>query len=140
MFGHTYIEVNNTVFSFGRYAGGSSPPLGIMDPVGPGVLQKGTHQLAVDKMKKSPTLIYQFPLADANKIFGYLNGIYNSGTANTGKNGGMVTGMTYTLLGPNCTTLVIGALQVGGVNIPNLVSPSQFREWEGNQNLFMPAH
>ncbi|MGY3214529.1 DUF6443 domain-containing protein [Mucilaginibacter sp. HD30] len=140
MFGHTYIEVNNAVFSFGRYAGGSSPPLGIMDPVGPGVLQKGTHQLAVDKMKKSPTLIYQFPLADANKIFGYLNGIYNSGTPNTGKNGGMVTGMTYTLLGPNCTTLVIGALQVGGVNIPNLVSPSQFREWEGNQNLFMPAH
>jgi len=133
--GHTYIEVNGTVFSFGRYAGGNSPALGHFDPVGPGILIKATHQFAVDRMKKFPTNVYQFPNADANTIYNYLNGIYNQGTPNTNKNGGVYTGMTYTLLGPNCTTIVVGALQMGGVNIPDMVSPNDFVRWE-NGNLY----
>jgi RHS repeat-associated protein len=133
--GHTYIEVNGTIFSFGRYAGGNSPALGRFDPNGPGILIKATHQFAVDRMKKFPTNVYQFPNADANTIYNYLNGIYNQGTPNTNKNGGVYTGMTYTLLGPNCTTIVVGALQMGGVNIPDMVSPNDFVRWE-NGNLY----
>jgi hypothetical protein len=86
-------------------------------------------------MKKFPTNVYQFPNADANTIYNYLNGIYNQGTPNNNKNGGVYTGMTYTLLGPNCTTIVVGALQMGGVNIPDMVSPNDFVRWE-NGNLY----
>jgi hypothetical protein len=38
--GHVYIEVNGTVFSYGRYDGSYSPSSGAFGPVGPGVLNK----------------------------------------------------------------------------------------------------
>jgi hypothetical protein len=136
--GHAYIEVNNTVFSFGRYAGGDSPALGRFDPIGPGILIKGTHQFATDRMQKFPTNVYQFSNVDANAIYNYLNDIYNCGIPNPGKNGGVYTGLTYTLLGPNCTTIVSGALQVGGANIPMIGSPADFVRFE-NGDLYPPG-
>ncbi len=78
--GHACIEVNGTVFSFGRYAGGSSPSSGSLDPVGPGVLLKKSHQFAVDRMKKFPTNVYNFPDANSGAIYNYLNNLFNNGT------------------------------------------------------------
>jgi RHS repeat-associated protein len=116
--GHTYIEVNGTVFSYGRYDGSFSPSSGRFGPVGPGVLLKKTHQYAVDRMKKSPTTIYSFPNANSNAIYDYMNNAYNSGTP--APHGGMIID-TYFLFGNNCTTVTVGALRIGGVEIDPLI-------------------
>ena len=123
--GHVYIEVNGTVFSFGRYNGSYSPASGEFGPVGVGVLLKKTHSFAVERMAKNPTSVYNFPGADANKTFNYLNNAYNSGTPNE-YSGGMIIG-TYSLLGNNCTTVTCNALQAGGVDISTIQSPMTFK-------------
>jgi RHS repeat-associated protein len=124
--GHAYIEVNGTVFSYGRYDGSYSPSSGRFGPVGPGVLMKGTHEYALERMKKYSTYVYNFPEADANAIYDYLNTAYNSGEQS--KHGGMVIN-SYLLIGGNCTTTTCGALQVGGVDIPTIQTPVGFVQY-----------
>ncbi|MDB5008504.1 MAG: hypothetical protein JWP45_2897, partial [Mucilaginibacter sp.] len=142
--GHAYIEVNGTVFSFGRYAGTSSPHahLGDLSPVGPGVLLKETHQFAVDRMKQFPTNVYNFPDANSDAIYTYLNNLYNNGSPiQTAKEGWGRNIGTYTLWGNNCTTMTTTALQMGGVPIPTIVSPSGFIQYENAPMLWnLPVH
>jgi len=124
--GHVYIEVNGSVFSYGRYDGSYSPSSGAFGPVGNGVLLKKSHSYAVERMAKNPTSVYSFPNANANAIYNYLNGAYNAGTPAV--NGGMIID-TYFLIGNNCATTTCGALQVGGINIPMIQTPAGFNSY-----------
>jgi len=121
--GHVYLEVNGTVFSYGRYDGSYSPSSGRFGPVGNEVLLKENHFYAVKRMKENPTTVYQFPNADANAIYKYMDEAWQSGVP--AKHGGMVVS-TYFLIGNNCSTTTCGALRVGGVNIPNIQTPVGF--------------
>jgi len=79
-------------------------------------------------MGKNPTTVYQFPNANADQIYNYLNDLYNCGVPNQ-KGPGMVIG-TYILYFNDCTTLTTQALQQGGVNIPTINAPFQFHNYE----------
>lgn len=77
-------------------------------------------------MAKNTTSVYSFPNANSDAIYNYLNKLYNSGTPT--KNGGRVVD-TYYLIGNNCATMTSGALQIGGVNIPIIQTPSGFNSY-----------
>jgi len=82
-------------------------------------------------MKKFPTNVYNFPDANSNAIYSYLNKLYNNGTPIQTAKEGMGSNIgTYTLWGNNCTIMTTNALQIGGVPIPTIVSPSGFIQYE----------
>ncbi|MDB5014256.1 MAG: hypothetical protein JWQ25_2458, partial [Daejeonella sp.] len=121
--GHVYLEVNGTVFSYGRYDGSYSPSSGSLGPIGNGVLLKKDHSYAAERMKKYPTSVYQFPNASGAAIYNHLNGTWENGTPS--KHGGMVVG-TYVLAGNNCSTTTCDALKIGGIDIPRIQTPAGF--------------
>jgi RHS repeat-associated protein len=132
--GHVYFEVKGVVFSYGRYNGSYSPSSGAYGPVGPGVLMRESHKYAVERMKKSPTEVYKFPNADADKVYKYINDIYHSGAPS--KSGGREID-TYLLFGNNCTSTTVGALRVGGVDIkPTLQVPSSFSDYMKDPSFY----
>ena len=132
--GHAYIEVNGTVFSFGRYNGSYSPSSGRFGPYGDGVLLKKEGQDAKDfieeRTKAYPTNSYVVDGINATAVYSYFNSKYASGDPVVDKQGrvkeGRVIG-TYSLVGPggnNCTTIVCKALNVGGANMQIFQSPA----------------
>ena len=122
--GHTYIMINETVFSYGRYNGSYSPASGAFGPIGDGVLLKYTDDKAQefirDHINKSPTNVYMIDNIDTDKVFGFFNELYKSGTRLA--NGGKVVD-TYYLFGNNCTSQVCNGLRAGGSSIPVFQTP-----------------
>jgi len=116
--GHAFIEVNGTVFSYGRYNGSYSPSMGRFGPAGPGVLIKYSgnkaSQFINDRIAKYPTDVYSINSNsfDATSAYNYLNGLYNSGTPNANGPGMIID--TYFIVGNNCSTIVGNALNAGG--------------------------
>ena len=125
--GHAYIEINGTVYSYGRYDGSYSPLSGRFGPAGPGVMMRYKGNEAKDFIKertgKYPTNVYQINNANfnADAAYNYLNNLYWSGEPNS--SGGRVVD-TYLLLGNNCSTVVCDGLRAGGYNI-NAGTPSE---------------
>ncbi len=141
--GHAYIEVDGTVFSYGRYNGSYSPSSGRFGPYGDGVLLKmdGTDAAGFIKERNEmyPTNSYQVDVNTSN-VYSYLNSLYSNGKSVVDKNGNVGPGRvidTYTLIGPggnNCTTLVSRALQQGGFPIGIYQTPASLNLFFFNSN------
>ena len=118
------MEVNGTVFSYGRYNGSYSPSSGRFGPIGEGVLYKKTGADATKFIKertgKYPTNVYTVGV-NTDAAYNYLNDIYNAGEYNT-VDSRVIN--TYVIGGSNCTTTVIDALQAGGSGIPMIQTPA----------------
>ena len=129
--GHAYIELNGTIYSYGRYNGSYSPSMGRFGPVGDGVLLKKTGKEAQDfiekRTKKFPTKVYTYKKINTEKAVNYLEKLYNNGNLNPNGEGKIVD--TYYLLGNNCTTTVCNALRAGGINIDIIQTPMGFIDY-----------
>ena len=88
--GHVYIDVNETIFSYGRYAGTKTPQLRSFAPIGEGVLLKfegaERNQFILGR-SDYPTYMYNVDDASESATYNYLNTMYNSGINNKGENG-----------------------------------------------------
>ncbi|WP_436516226.1 RHS repeat-associated core domain-containing protein [Ekhidna sp. To15] len=126
--GHVYVDVDGTVYSYGRYLGSDSPMLGEFGPVGPGVLIKLKGSAAKNFIKtrteKYPTRTFSFN-GDTKAIRGFFDNLYNSGTPIEGRPSSRVVDRYY-LLGNNCTTGVCNGLRAGGINVPVIQTPAAF--------------
>ena len=129
--GHAYIELNGTVFSYGRYDGSYSPASGRFGPIGPGIMMRYKGREAEDFIKlrtsKYPTNVYSINNAyfNSTNAYDYLNNLYWSGSTN--KTGGRDIG-TYLIIGSNCATIVCDGLNAGGMNI-NYGTPSTLNNY-----------
>ena len=123
--GHVYIEINGTVFSYGRYNGSYSPSSGALGPVGDGILLKKTGEDAQafidDRTSQFPTSVYVINNVNANAVYDFYQNAYNNGAVNL--DGGRFID-TYFLLGNNCATGVCRGLQEGGSSIPIFQTPA----------------
>jgi hypothetical protein len=131
--GHVFIEVEDVVYSYGRYNGSYSPSSGSLGPLGDGVLLRleGTdaQNYINDRMTNYPTEKFTVSV-NTTKVISYLDKIYNSGTklSNTKgyfKNARVVD--TYNLVGPcgnNCATMSYKALNYGGAEIRPAQTPA----------------
>lgn len=134
--GHVFVEIDGTVYSYGRYDGSYSPASGSLAPLGDGVLLKldgdNAQNFIAERTAKYPTDKYSVKV-DGAKVKSYYNKLYNSGTALTGKDGYYKFGRaidTYNLLGPggnNCATITYKALNYGGANIGASQTPAGMR-------------
>jgi RHS repeat-associated protein len=142
--GHTYIEIDGTVFSYGRYNGSFSPSMGGLGPVGEGVLYKVGGQGAIDFINERtsayPTEVYSINVESVNKTFGFFNGLYLNGGENNIPNTRVIN--DYYIIGNNCTTIVCDGLRAGGASVPRTVgTPYGFVNWQVRSGLpYVPTH
>jgi RHS repeat-associated protein len=141
--GHSFLWVNNAnhnvLYSYGRYAGGSSNlNLRGGNPVGPGILVRIEGDAAIANFLKArhakdPTLRgYTVNTPDEEKVFSSLQDQYDKGRAlNEGERaiaGDLADDArvidSYFAGGRNCTTIVCDALSAGGVTSLNSIMPS----------------
>jgi hypothetical protein len=134
--GHVYLEVNGTVYSYGRYDGSDSPSMGPFGVTGPGVLEKyPAGEFVKERMSKYPTDVYEFK-GNGKAISQYLNKLYNSGSPSSRNPliGRVIN--KYTLFSTNCSTFTCNALSKGGVILPRLVNPAS---WNGYSRIGFPT-
>ncbi len=127
-FGHAYIVVNGTLFSYGRYEGGYFPSMKSLDPVAPGVLEryegKGAEEIIKDRTSKNPAEIFEINKKDIipDLVYNYLNRLYINGKPGEKIHTRIID--TYYFLGHNCSVIAGYALYNGDFKyMLNIESP-----------------
>jgi hypothetical protein len=130
--GHAYLQVKNTIFSFGPDGKISSSGLGS----GPGVLLK-LEDAAGDQYvsRPYPTSCYLIKGLDENKIYNYLNNLWQNGKPSKVFNNGMII-RDYSTLSYNCAEVVVNALVKGGMKSLNSLAKSRFTPHVLDQDLY----
>ena len=122
-YGHAYVYVqdksgNKTVYSYGRYDGGSGAGTSLRrsNPVGSGVLLKKTGQKAEawlsGEMKKDGAAVYELKNADGEKVVAHFESQYQSGTPAKKDPDGKVVD-TYVMGANTCVNSVLDGLKAG---------------------------
>lgn len=141
--GHSFVWVNNAshnvLYSYGRYAGGSSNMnLRGGNPVGPGILVRIEGDAAIatflkGRQSKDSTLRgYTVTTPDEEKVYSNLQSQFDKGRALNEGERAIASNVaddarvidTCFVAGRNCTTIVCDALSAGGVNGLNSIMPS----------------
>lgn len=150
--GHTFVVINNAqhdvLFSYGRYAGGSSGHNWHgLSPTGPGILiriegKDNIDKFIADRAKKDPTLkgvSVNVPNEDAE--FKKLERRFDSGTKLTDTEKKILSSSPidpnnarqvedFNLFTNNCTTTTNDALTAGGADVDwGIISPAQERDF-----------
>ncbi|MFZ1457355.1 MAG: hypothetical protein WAT46_15030, partial [Saprospiraceae bacterium] len=132
--GHTYIELEGTVYTYGRYGTRTPESSGSLAPVGEGILYKYTGKAAKgfisDHLSKYETEIYKIKLSNSNATHKYFNSLIAAGSKVAPFKYNVDS---YNLIGNNCTTHSLNALRVGGANLPFINSP------QGVSSYFKPS-
>jgi RHS repeat-associated protein len=121
-YGHAAIEVNGTVYSFGRYGDNSNSTLGGLN--GDGYLYKVPrfHYLITPMFTAASDTVSRYSLkmtkSEEKHIIDFYERLYSSGTNPLTKNGfiGVRIG-EYQFLANNCTSLILESLPLRGLEI-----------------------
>ena len=123
--GHTFLEIDGTVYTYGRYGARTPESSGDLAPSGEGILHKYTGKAAKNYIKsvtsKSEYFSYKVSIKSKQSVHEYYNSLI--------KNGQSVDKYTYNvdtyrLISNNCTTHSLNALRAGGAEIPFIITPS----------------
>jgi RHS repeat-associated protein len=147
--GHTFVVINNgnhnVLFSYGRYAGGSSGSnLRGANPVGPGILIRveGKEQIddfLADRSKSDPSLDgVVVSVKNEEAVYQNLQARFDAGKPLNKQELAILSRKVspknareveqFNLLTNNCTTTTCDALRQGGGNVPHgIVAPEQIR-------------